>query len=158
MQVGRVEQVETAAQAKARRGPKAKILRQLTRIHTPATATGTVFQQPLVQYLISGYLTSGHSCGKDNGARHCIGRRWYFQDGTDWCEGNLQGTNRVMLSRQQCMCKLSCVLTGNEKCSTAPHKKNAIKRIRHLVPLHHQFCGFPSDCNKSQHSASIASC
>ena len=41
MQVGRVEQIETAAQAKARRGPKAKILRQLTRIHTPATATGT---------------------------------------------------------------------------------------------------------------------
>lgn len=40
MQVGRVEQIETAAQAKARRGPKAKILRQLTRIHTPATATG----------------------------------------------------------------------------------------------------------------------
>lgn len=35
-----MEQVETAAQAKARRGPKAKILRQLTRIHTPATATG----------------------------------------------------------------------------------------------------------------------
>jgi len=43
MQVGRVEQIETAAQAKARRGPKAKILRQLTRIHTPATATGTQF-------------------------------------------------------------------------------------------------------------------
>ncbi len=43
MQVGRVEQIETAAQAKARRGPKAKILRQLTRIHTPATATGTTF-------------------------------------------------------------------------------------------------------------------
>ena len=41
MQVGRVEQIETAAQAKARRGPKAKILRQLTRIHTPATVTGT---------------------------------------------------------------------------------------------------------------------
>ncbi|KAL0023612.1 hypothetical protein WJX77_007042 [Trebouxia sp. C0004] len=40
--VGRVEQVETAAQAKARRGPKAKILRQLTRIHTPATATGAL--------------------------------------------------------------------------------------------------------------------
>lgn len=40
VQVGRVEQIETAAQAKARRGPKAKILRQLTRIHTPATATG----------------------------------------------------------------------------------------------------------------------
>ena len=42
MQVGRVEQIETAAQAKARRGPKAKILRQLTRIHTPATATGEI--------------------------------------------------------------------------------------------------------------------
>ncbi|KAL3140400.1 hypothetical protein ABBQ38_004660 [Trebouxia sp. C0009 RCD-2024] len=40
--VGRVEQVETAAQAKARRGPKAKIIRQLTRIHTPATATGAL--------------------------------------------------------------------------------------------------------------------
>lgn len=40
--VGRVEQIETAAQAKARRGPKAKILRQLTRIHTPATATGAL--------------------------------------------------------------------------------------------------------------------
>lgn len=35
--------METAAQAKARRGPKAKILRQLTRIHTPATATGAGF-------------------------------------------------------------------------------------------------------------------
>lgn len=35
-----MEQTETAAQAKALRGPKAKILRRLTRIHTPATLTG----------------------------------------------------------------------------------------------------------------------
>ena len=35
-----MEQTETAAQAKARRGPKAKILRRLTRIQTPATVTG----------------------------------------------------------------------------------------------------------------------
>ena len=40
LQVGRVEQLETAAEAKARRGPKAKIIRKLTRVHTPATATG----------------------------------------------------------------------------------------------------------------------
>ena len=39
-QVGRVEQLETAAEAKAKRGPKAKIIRKLTRVHTPATATG----------------------------------------------------------------------------------------------------------------------
>lgn len=40
LQVGRVEQLETAAEAKAKRGPKAKIIRKLTRVHTPATATG----------------------------------------------------------------------------------------------------------------------
>lgn len=40
MQVGRLEQMETAAEAKAKRGPKACIHRELTRIHTPATATG----------------------------------------------------------------------------------------------------------------------
>ena len=32
--------METAAEAKARRGPKATIRRQLTRVHTPATSTG----------------------------------------------------------------------------------------------------------------------
>ena len=35
-----MEQMETAAQAKAARGPKAFIRRELSRIHTPATATG----------------------------------------------------------------------------------------------------------------------
>eukprot|EP00884_Botryococcus_braunii_P000476 jgi/Botrbrau1/10429/Bobra.0133s0036.1 len=40
--VGRLEQMETAAEAKAKRGPKACIRRELTRIHTPATATGLV--------------------------------------------------------------------------------------------------------------------
>ena len=40
MQVGRMEQMETAAEAKAARGPKAFIRRELSRIHTPATATG----------------------------------------------------------------------------------------------------------------------
>ena len=35
-----MEQVETAQEAKAARGPKATIRRQLTRVHTPATATG----------------------------------------------------------------------------------------------------------------------
>ncbi len=52
MQVGRVEQIETAAQAKARRGPKAKILRQLTRIHTPATATGNTATHPQVSVVL----------------------------------------------------------------------------------------------------------
>ena len=37
-QVARMEQMETAAEAKARRGPKATIRRQLTRVHTPATS------------------------------------------------------------------------------------------------------------------------
>ena len=32
--------METAAEAKAKRGPKATIRRQLTRVHTPATSTG----------------------------------------------------------------------------------------------------------------------
>lgn len=44
--VGRMEQTETAAEAKAARGNKACIRRQLTRIHTPATATGAPQQQP----------------------------------------------------------------------------------------------------------------
>lgn len=35
-----MEQMETAQEAKAARGPKATIRRQLTRVHTPATATG----------------------------------------------------------------------------------------------------------------------
>ncbi len=39
-QVARMEQMETAQEAKAARGPKATIRRQLTRVHTPATATG----------------------------------------------------------------------------------------------------------------------
>lgn len=39
-QVARMEQMETAAEAKAKRGPKATIRRQLTRVHTPATSTG----------------------------------------------------------------------------------------------------------------------
>ena len=41
VQVGRIEQVETAKEAKEKRGPKATIRRELTRIHTPATNTGT---------------------------------------------------------------------------------------------------------------------
>lgn len=41
-QVARMEQMETAAEAKAKRGPKATIRRELTRVHTPATATGTL--------------------------------------------------------------------------------------------------------------------
>ncbi|KAK9813990.1 hypothetical protein WJX73_008383 [Symbiochloris irregularis] len=40
--VGRMEQMETALEAKAARGPKATIRRELTRVHTPATATGAV--------------------------------------------------------------------------------------------------------------------
>ena len=32
--------MESAAEAKAKRGPKATIRRQLTRVHTPATSTG----------------------------------------------------------------------------------------------------------------------
>ena len=40
VQVGRIEQVETAKEAKDSRGPKATIRRELTRIHTPATNTG----------------------------------------------------------------------------------------------------------------------
>ena len=40
-QVARMEQMETAAEAKAKRGPKATIRRQLTRVHTPATSIGT---------------------------------------------------------------------------------------------------------------------
>ena len=40
MQVGRIEQMETAKEAKESRGPKATIQRELTRIHTPATNTG----------------------------------------------------------------------------------------------------------------------
>ena len=35
-----MEQIETAKEAKAARGPKAFIRRELSRIHTPATATG----------------------------------------------------------------------------------------------------------------------
>lgn len=42
-QVGRMEQMETAAEAKAHRGPKATIRRELARIHTPATATGALW-------------------------------------------------------------------------------------------------------------------
>ncbi len=41
-QVARVEQMETAAEAKAARGPKATIRREMTRVHTPATATGNI--------------------------------------------------------------------------------------------------------------------
>ncbi|KAK9852353.1 hypothetical protein WJX84_008725 [Apatococcus fuscideae] len=40
--VGRIEQVETAKEAKESRGPKATIRRELTRIHTPATNTGSI--------------------------------------------------------------------------------------------------------------------
>ena len=38
--MGRIEQMETAAEAKAARGPKATIRRELLRVETPATATG----------------------------------------------------------------------------------------------------------------------
>ncbi len=37
-----MEQMETAAEAKAARGPKATIRREMTRVHTPATATGNI--------------------------------------------------------------------------------------------------------------------
>ncbi|KAK9867213.1 hypothetical protein WJX84_002119, partial [Apatococcus fuscideae] len=40
--VGRIEQMETAKEAKESRGPKATIQRELTRIHTPATNTGSI--------------------------------------------------------------------------------------------------------------------
>ncbi len=40
--MARVEQMETAAEAKAARGPKATIRREMTRVHTPATATGNI--------------------------------------------------------------------------------------------------------------------
>lgn len=40
--VGQMEQTETAAEAKAKRGPKACITRTLMRIHSPATATASV--------------------------------------------------------------------------------------------------------------------
>ena len=45
-QVGRMEQMETAAEAKAKRGPKATIRRELLRVHTPATATGEPLALP----------------------------------------------------------------------------------------------------------------
>ncbi|KAK9819817.1 hypothetical protein WJX72_002734 [[Myrmecia] bisecta] len=49
--VGRLEQMETAAEAKAKRGPKACIRRELMRIHTPATATGSITTPDAVHLL-----------------------------------------------------------------------------------------------------------
>ena len=37
-----MEQMESAAEAKAARGAKATIRREITRVHTPATATGNI--------------------------------------------------------------------------------------------------------------------
>ena len=51
-----MEQMETAAEAKAARGPKAFIRRELSRIHTPATATGQLSspqKTPDIQLLCS---------------------------------------------------------------------------------------------------------
>ena len=41
-QVARVEQMESAAEAKAARGAKATIRREMTRVHTPAIATDNI--------------------------------------------------------------------------------------------------------------------
>ena len=41
-QVARVEQMESAAEAKAARGAKATIRREMTRVHTPAVATDNI--------------------------------------------------------------------------------------------------------------------
>lgn len=57
-----MEQMETAEQAKAARGPKATIRRQLTRVHTPATATGDwlmLDKIPVMYYLHDACIECG---------------------------------------------------------------------------------------------------
>ncbi|CAL8460672.1 g202 [Coccomyxa elongata] len=62
--VARMEQMETAQEAKAARGPKATIRRQLTRVHTPATATGNVSVEAV-------HLMALHEAPMDSHATAC---------------------------------------------------------------------------------------
>lgn len=63
-QVARVEQMESAAEAKAARGPKATIRRELTRVHTPATPTGATAGFVLI--LIARVTASSCVCTRCN--------------------------------------------------------------------------------------------
>ena len=57
-----MEQMETAAEAKAARGPKAFIRRELSRIHTPATATGQLGPPGANARHLAACLCEGPEC------------------------------------------------------------------------------------------------